>query len=113
MLYIALVVLAKVLALSYVVWRLWLARNREAQRADSNARGWSDTRLLLADTRLLLAEVQRERDDNARYLTTAIIRLQEIQITITRRPPRRKWLRLAYRVAGLTDLTTRGVRWPA
>lgn len=106
MLYVALVAIVKVTVLMFVVWRLWLARNREAHRADANARGWADMRALHAAAAADGALYKMQRD-------TATIRLEEITKVITRRPPRRKWLRIAYRVAVLADLTTRGKRLSA
>jgi len=106
MFYVLLVALAKITALTFVVWRLWCAKQREAARADANARGWQEARFQLQQAAVTLSRTVIERD-------TATIRLEEITNVITRRPPRRKWLRICYRVAKLADLTTRGKRLSA
>lgn len=106
MFYALLAALVKITALTFIAWRLWQAKRREAARADMWAEKFLDMRALHAVAAADGNLYRMQRD-------TARIRLQEIRETITRRPLRRRWLRIAHRVAGLADVEQRTVRYPA
>lgn len=97
-----LLVLLSLLASLAVTLLVLYLRERQARReAETDAARWRDTCRRQVDTMLL--EHARERDAWARRETVLAERLATIRATITRRPPRRRWLRVCHRVAMLAD----------
>lgn len=90
----ALVSLALLLKSALVAYAVFYYRERRRRR-DAEAEARAQSRLAASFKQLYHAAAEAhqraEREHAARY--------REIQLTITRRPPRRRWLRIAHRVA--------------